>query len=523
MTSITPAPTAWVRIAELTPGPAPDVRRCALIPIEDVPKELARYRSLASEVGDVEVYDDRFHGGLTDPFDGRAEFFCQVRWREPATDASVEWSWPFLWYWRAVRQGNSWIYLDSAGRDAELARVHLDSPDQYFVEVEAMALRQYLHRRGMAMLLDIQLDEDHPEAGPVEREEHPLVADWASMEFQVYSYDGVLADQRDIAASSLHGQYVILPAADATGPAWCSDEEPEAYPDFVYALDPTSGKPLTVQPTRANAGTDGYPGPHFWTRIHFRAQVLDRYLAEPNRYAVTGSRISCLDIWSLSIGRTSDGVIEVDLFDLSRMPWSEWPHWKTHNIPPTGGLPDEGKLRRERLNQPASSPDVVRDLRTALERANDAAQRLAGGPIWRPLAEPTATEWRVLHPPVVADRAALQGPLLTLSMVLVDSIDSIKLRKALTSQPTSGTKSLVLLEQYIEQLGGPRNAVQPLKDLQELRSKGGFAHYGGSGANAVLTRMAGDATTPAEVFTGICRSVIDALDSMAATLAEANH
>lgn len=471
----------------------------------------------------MDLFGDRFHDGLTDLREGRAEFFCQVRWLEPVVEASVEWSWPFLWYWRAVRQGDSWVYLDSAGRDVELARVHVDSPDQYVVEVQAMALRQYLHRRKMAMLIDIQLDKDHPEAEPVQREEHQLVSEWASMEFQVYSYDDILADGAEVAASSLHGQYVILPAENATGPAWCSDEEPEAYPDFVYALDPRSGRPLTVQPTRENAGSDSYPGPFFWTRIYFRPQVLDRYLAEPTRYTVTGSRVSCLHKWGLSIGRTSDGLIEVDLFDLSQMPWPEWSHWKTHNVPPAGGSPDQGKLRRERLNQPASSPDVVRDLRMALQQANDAALRLAGWPIWRSLAEPTVTEWRALHAPVVDDRAALQDPLLTLSKVLVDSIDSGKLRKALTSPPASDAKSLALLQQYIEQQGGTSDAVRSLKDLQELRSRGGFAHYAGSGANAVLTRIAGDASTPADTFTRICRNLIDALDSIAETLSSAEQ
>lgn len=52
-----------VKIIELTPGPASNVRRCALIPLDDVPTELARLRSLAGEVGEVEVRADWWHGG----------------------------------------------------------------------------------------------------------------------------------------------------------------------------------------------------------------------------------------------------------------------------------------------------------------------------------------------------------------------------------------------------------------------------------------------------------------------------
>lgn len=514
MRSITPFPVDWVRIVELTPGPASDVRCCALIPIEDVQTEMARPRSVASEVGEVEVFDGNFHDGLVDPFGGRAEFFCQVRWQEPATEPAVEWALPFLWYWRAIRQGNQWIYLDSAGRDVELARIRISAPDDYAVEVRALALRHYLHLRGRALLLDVQVDQDHPSTAAVEREEHPLACDWASMEFQIYDYDGAGGGQ-PVAASSLHGQYVVLPADGAPGPAWCTDEEPATYPEFIYGLDTSTGRPLTVRPTIENAGTDGHPGPYFWTRIYFNAQVLDRYLAEPRRYTVTGSRISCLHVWSLSIGRTSDNLVEVDLYDLSRMPWREWDHWRAHNVAPAGGDPDEGKLRRERLNQVASSPDIVRDLRTALGRANDASQSRAGWPLWRPLAEPTATEWTALHPPVVGDRIALQGPLLTLSKVLVDSIDSIRLRQVLLTEPPRDAKSLTLLQQYVDELGGSNDAVQPLRELQDLRSQGGFAHYTGSSAEKTLTRVAGGATTPAEIFENICVKLIGALDSIA--------
>jgi len=520
MRSIAPFPVDWVRIVELTPGPASDVRCCALIPIEDVDTELARPQCVAREVGEVEIFDGIFHDGMADRFGGCAEFFCQVRWQEPATVPAVEWALPFLWYWRAIRRGDQWIYLDSAGRDVELARVRVAAPDDYAVEVRALALRHYLHLRGRAMLLAVQVDQDHPGTSEVEREEHPLACGWASMEFQVYDYDGADGG-KPLAASSLHGQYVVLPADGAPGPAWCTDEEPDDYPEFIYGLNASTGRPLTVQPTTDNTGVDGSPGPHFWTRIYFNAQVLDRYLAEPRRYTVTGSRISCLHVWSLSIGRTSDNLVEVDLYDLSRMPWREWDHWRAHNVAPAGGDPDEGKLRRERLNQVASSPDVVRDIRAALGRANNASQRRLGWPLWRPLAEPTATEWAALHPPVVSDRSALQGPLLTLSKVLVDSIDSSRLRKVLRTEPHRDAKSLALLQQYVDELDGPEDAVQPLRELQDLRSQGGFAHYTGSSADKALARVAGGATLPTEIFENICVKLIGAVDSIAMVISTA--
>lgn len=520
MRSITPYPTQWVKIAELTPGPAADVRRCALVPISDVPDELARDRSLAFDVGQVEIFDRRgFHDGLLDLFDRRVEFFCQVRWLDTVTEPSVEWALPFLWYWRAVRRDDSWVYLDSAGRDVELARIRAEGPDDYCVEVQAMALRNYLHMRDMAMLLAIQIEQDRPEADSVTTEEHPLRCDWASVSFQTYEYEGHRADGSLTVAASLHGQYVILPAAQAPGPAWCSDEKPAAYPGFIYDTDAATGSPITVEPTPANVGTDGSPGPHFWTRVYFRPQVLDRYLDEPRRYTVTASRITCLTVWGLSIGRTSDGLVEVDLYDLSRMPSPEWDYWKSHNVPPSGGEPDAGKLQRERLNKIASSPDTVGELRTAVIRANEAAQQLQGWPLWRPLTEPAATEWQALHAPVVSDMSALLAPLLTLSKVLVDSLDIVQIRDALATPADKQTGSLGLLQLYLVERGGAAETVQPLKDIQRLRSKGGFAHYAGSAAELEIASIAPGLRTPAEIFEHLSRNVIKALTSVADTIA----
>ncbi|OXM54458.1 hypothetical protein [Amycolatopsis alba] len=402
--------------------------------------------------------------------------------------------------------------------------MRVQGQDDYCVEVQAMALRNYLHTRGMAMLLAIQIDQDHTEAPSVTTEEHTMRCDWASMEFQTYDYDGDRARGKLLAASSLHGQYVILPAKNAPGPAWCSDEEPADYPAFIYDTDASTGGPLTVEPSLANVGTDGSPGPHFWTRVYFQPQVLDRYLDEPRRYTVTASRITCLNVWGLSIGRSSDGLVEVDLYDLSRMPTPEWSHWKSHNVPPSGGQPDSGKRDRERLNRIASSPDTVRDLRTAVARANDAAQRHQNWPLWRPLAEPAATEWQTLHAPVVNDMSALLSPLLTLTKVLVDSLDEVRIKGALSTPPTDpSTRSLGLLQLYLTERGGTPDAVKPLRDLQRLRSKGGFAHYGGGAVQLEISTIAPGLHTPAEIFDYLCRNIIQALDTITETLTAATE
>ncbi|MFL6122075.1 hypothetical protein [Actinophytocola sp.] len=115
--------------------------------------------------------------------------------------------------------------------------------------------------------------------------------------------------------------------------------------------------------------------------------------------------------------------------------------------------------------------------------------------------------------------SALLAPLLTLSKVLVDSLDIIQIRDALATPADKQTGSLGLLQLYLVERGGAAETVQPLKDLQRLRSKGGFAHYAGSAAELEIASIAPGLRTPAEIFEHLSRNVIKALTSVANTLA----
>lgn len=517
MRAIKPRPTSWVTVAERGVGVDADFRACGLVDPEHVTEELARDRSRVSEVGEVELFEDCFHDGMTDSRDGHVEFFCQIR-VDDLEDPVVDWSPPFLWYWRAFRRDDFWIYRDAAGRDVQLARFFATVGGSHRVEVEAMALRHYLDRRRRNLLIGFDLNSNHLEEASVEREEYETSEAWISAGLVVFDWETL--DEGVRAAVWLHGQYVVLPAAGAVGPSWCGRDEIEtgAGIEFVYGVDEETGAPLTVTPTVANTGTDGGLGPHAFTRIFFRPQVLERYTSEPRRYTVTASRIECLHVWGLSIGRTSDGLIEVDLYDLRTKARSELLHWQAHNVPPSGARPDEGKCRRERLNTPAVSPDPVRDLRTALTRANAAAAHRLGSPLWGEMSGPGRVEWDALHPPVGDDRTALQQPLLALTKALCDQLDRKLIVEKLNEQPPSGTGSLVSLKQYLTQIGADPDYLSPFFELQNARSKGGFAHYAGRGADSVVNALAPGLTRPAEIFTTLCSRLTASLNYFAESL-----
>jgi hypothetical protein len=92
---------------------------------------------------------------------------------------------------------------------------------------------------------------------------------------------------------------------------------------------------------------------------------------------------------------------------------------------------DEGRFRRDFLNQWPSSADPPEDLRQAKNRAAEISSRVLGGPVWRDLDEDTEAQWQSLVGPLSDDPTALGPCLLLIAKVLVDGIDSTPLKNYL--------------------------------------------------------------------------------------------
>jgi hypothetical protein len=91
---------------------------------------------------------------------------------------------------------------------------------------------------------------------------------------------------------------------------------------------------------------------------------------------------------------------------------------------------DEGRFRRDFLNQWAHSKDVVGDLRRAREQAAEVSEKFLGAPIWKPLTREIKAEFASLIGPLTNDPVSLVAPLLVLTKALVDGIDPCSIEVA---------------------------------------------------------------------------------------------
>jgi hypothetical protein len=174
---------------------------------------------------------------------------------------------------------------------------------------------------------------------------------------------------------------------------------------------------------------------------------------------------------------------------------------------------DEGRFRRDFLNQPAPTSNPVGTLLRSVEGVDQKFEARWGGPLRVPLKEPLKTEFEHLYGPVTEDPSALMSPTLTLTKGLIDSLDVKHLREITGVEDTS-KKSLELLRDLVVTQGGDADEiVGPLASLQRIRSKG-QAHRSDTGRIKLLADEGLDGMTSLRQFDIVCERTTDALNAL---------
>lgn len=519
LSRFSPFPDGWLTILESADGPNGERTGCSSVLI--VPDHLeAALDSVSwdgSGLGNPGFWESaeerRFTDGLEEEeFRGvSARFFAHMRFHHGLQPPSFEMALPFLWFFDAIPKGEDWFTLDRDGREHGLVRVTRSGDDEYRVDVDAAQLRRYLAAADLILLVqhDIHLASQEPIKDDVFAEYRTDAAhfDWSAHEARKWSTG------EPGTFSRLLGKIAVMPNQDDPD----VDRLGGPYEEFVIDRDPLSGKLIryTCDPNELRTYFDSADDdrPHQLTPVYFRLEVLGRYVSEPHRYHVTRTRLTCLDLWGVDAVRNSEDLLEVYLSDIGeRIPRSERPHWLAFNVPPRGKM-DEGRFRRDFLNQPAPTANPVGNLLRSVQSVDDAFTARWGGPMRTALKEPLKTEFEHLYGPVTEDPSALMSPILTLTKGLIDSLD-VKLLRGITGVQDTSNKSLELLRELVGMEEGDVSViVGPLVALQRIRSKG-QAHRSDTGRMKLLADEGLEGMSPLRQFDLICERVTLALNAL---------
>ena len=515
-------PTEWVTVCQhIDTDGASDGRSTVLVANDDREAALADVTWIGRGLGSCYGGDDQaFESGLHDPgwHEPPTDFLAQVTRPYGAQTPVIDVTPSFLWFWDAYPVTDGWDYLDNAGDAHPLIRTTVGN-DSWTVRMRAMELRKFLHASKRTALVQVDIKRFQA-ADEFERIDDEIRLDWSSMDFHAIwdSGFGLRPFSRTL------GRYFVESADGPRRPRPEDWRPPHGYPDFIYGVD-DDGRPLRYSADPDALGTYFDRGEsasrlHYLTTVCFRPEVLERYLAEPMKYRVTSTRLECLGLWGVSIGRTSTGLVEVYLGDVGRdIPHQHWPHWLQYNVPPEGSV-DEGRFRRDILNQPASSPNAMDRLRAARESANEASTTALGDYLWRDPGGLLARQFDSLQGPTRDDPSRLHEPLMVLAKVFVDSLN-MKLLRSTVRSAEPDAKSLTLLGALMSQLGSAADRVEVLRRLQTFRSRGGPAHRtSDSDATRAAKDLGIDGLSASASFELVVAELTEAVEHVAQVLSD---
>jgi hypothetical protein len=289
------------------------------------------------------------------------------------------------------------------------------------------------------------------------------------------------------------GKDLVRPAKSPS--AYHYERSSGPFETFVYGRQ-EDGSPLesTCDPDELSSYFVDKSTPHFLTPVYFRAEVLGIYYAEPKRFHISANGVSCLDLWSMPHDINKEGLVQVWLGDLAKLPPGHQVHWKRHNVMPRGTI-TEHRFRRDFLAEFADpKDDPVYDFHRALETVIETATARSGGPLFLPLRSGDEYVPSTIRLPLTNDDSEFDQLVGALAKVTNDSlnVELIRAQSGLAIDGTTIKGSIGLLAAWLAQLGAAAEAIDAatggLNAVQALRSTGA-AHRKGENYEKTLARL----------------------------------
>jgi hypothetical protein len=276
--------------------------------------------------------------------------------------------------------------------------------------------------------------------------------------------------------SRLLGKVIILPPPIKEAGTWpFQNDEDEADVEFIIDVD-DDGKPITFTSNEDQLSNyfGANPGaPNYLTPVFFRKDVLSKYYADSERYSVSDGYLKCLNLWGVQIDNNHPTHISVFLGDLGRdLPYAERLHWKQFNVPPAGKI-SEVNFRRSFLAEftDPTTPDLL--FRDEYSRLTEEWRTSRHEPLFRPLEKGDEHLLQTVRVPVTNSQSELDEQILTLTKLLVDSLNERAIVQEVGPGP-EGEKGIAKFERFLtaKSFAETESAIRFLRELQELRSAG---------------------------------------------------
>jgi hypothetical protein len=292
-----------------------------------------------------------------------------------------------------------------------------------------------------------------------------------------------------------------------------SDKENRKYEKFVIGFD-KNGKEVTFtcnESKLSNFFGKNKGAPNYLTPVFFRKEVLTKYYSQPTKYSVQDGCLMCGGLWSLRMDNNHPDHVVVFLGDLGHLEHIEQLHWKHYNIPKKGKLSHTAWMRdfAAEFADPEQS-DLF--LKQRFADFQEKWKRKFGWYLFLPLSKDDEYHFKTLRIPLTNEQNEFDEQVLSLTKLLIDSLNEQELAKGLDLPEDS--KSIDKLKTFLNSKGVKLpKMLEYLRDLQSLRSSG-VAHLKGKKYSKIKKAFGIGEKELHEVFDDIIIKAIWTLNSL---------
>lgn len=343
--------------------------------------------------------------------------------------------------------------------------------DNCSIQIKTKYLRKYAAAKQLCILLffdsRIQNTGDYRSNGI-----HEIDEEHENREFLygISSSDNLLHGK---VFSRLLGKKIVYPVDVQKCGFWPFEKEPE-FEEFIIGIDDMGDEiKYTCNPDKLGNYFGANPeAPMYLTPVFFKKEVLQKYIAQPEKYEIRDGYLGCGQLWGIEIDNHHKNCISVYLGDLGRdLPACERPYWKSYNI--VGEEPlSKVSLLRDFMNIPAESEMADHQFHVIYRRLNNAWEEKYHWPLFLPLADEDQYNLHQIRIPLTDSQSEFDTLVLALVKVLIDSLNEKEFGKV--SSDVKALKGISKLEKWIELNSAEsyKEHIQFLRNLQELRSTG---------------------------------------------------
>lgn len=230
--------------------------------------------------------------------------------------------------------------------------------------------------------------------------------------------------------------------------------------------------------------------PKFLTPVFFKSDVLQHYYNEPRIFKAGNLGIACLNFWSMPFEQLEDGIIQVYLGDLAKLPFNHQKHWKIYNIITDKGI-SYRRFMKDFQNDPQPTNNVFALFYGKMGKLDKISTEKFGSPLIKSLNEDDSFIYATLRIPLTNSPREFDEQISSLTKLLPESFDQkiikneIKeLRNIQRNKDIGIAGGINLLEEYLKlmkiDVDVITDIIKPLRIIQSIRSEWGTAHRRGS-------------------------------------------